>query len=92
MERAQKRDSVRSETFYFRKSVVPDDDDEEDDEKQGAEPEGSHDHEYTEMTIDAIINGKVCHAFFSVSVPYPGMVSGRVPGVDTAGEDVCEQH
>ena len=75
MERAQKRDSVRSETFYFRKSVVPDDDDEEDDEKQGAEPEGSHDHEYTEMTIDAIINGKVCHAlFFHLrSIPWNGL-------------------
>ena len=58
MARAQKRDAVRSEKFYFRKSVVPDDD-KDDDDKDGAEPRGSHDHEYTEMSVDAIINGKV---------------------------------
>ena len=56
MERAQKRDAVRSEKFYFRKSVVPDDDDDDD---EGAGPVGSHDHEYTEMSVDTIINGKV---------------------------------
>ena len=56
MTRAQKRDAVRSEKFYFRKSVVPDDDK---DDNEGAEPKGSHDHEYTEMSVDTIINGKV---------------------------------
>ncbi|CAI8000011.1 Glutamate--cysteine ligase catalytic subunit, partial [Geodia barretti] len=55
MTRAQKRDAVRSEKFYFRKSVVPDDDK---DDNEGAEPKGSHDHEYTEMSVDTIINGK----------------------------------
>ncbi|CAI8027314.1 Glutamate--cysteine ligase catalytic subunit [Geodia barretti] len=57
MARAQKRDAVRSEKFYFRKSVVPDDD-KDDDDKEGAEPRGPHDHEYTEMSVDTIINGK----------------------------------
>jgi glutamate--cysteine ligase catalytic subunit len=55
MTRAQKRDAVRNEKFYFRKSVVPDDDK---DDNEGAEPKGSHDHEYTEMSVDTIINGK----------------------------------
>ena len=58
MARAQKRDAVRIEKFYFRKSVVPDDD-KDDDSKDGAEPRGSHDHEYTEMSVDTIMNGKV---------------------------------
>ena len=55
MERAQKRDAVQSEQFYFRTSIFPDYDDNE-----GAEHRGSHDHECTEMSIDSIINGKVC--------------------------------
>lgn len=60
MIRAQKRDAVHREKFYFRKSVVPDDD--EDDTNEGVELCGSHDQshdqEYTEMTIDTILNGK----------------------------------
>ena len=60
MKRAQKRDAVHNEKFYFRKSVVPDDEDETD---EGAEPRGSHDqshdHEYSEMSVDTILNGKV---------------------------------
>ena len=57
MERAQQRDAVHREKFYFRKSVVPEDD--EDEAAEEAWPHGSHDHEYTEMSVDTIINGKV---------------------------------
>ena len=66
MRRSQQRDAVHREKFYFRKSVVPEDDEEEEEGK--GEGEGpsvdhthptSHDHEFTEMTIDTIINGKV---------------------------------
>ena len=76
MVRAQKRDAVRSEKFYFRKSVVPDDDD-DDDANEGAGPKRSHDHEYTEMSVDTIINGKVCpfpyHTLVSISFPWNGL-------------------
>ena len=68
MVRAQKRDALHSERFYFRKSVVPDDDEDDDDDDEGVEPRGSHDHEYTEMSVDTIINGKVCTASRSHSV------------------------
>ena len=54
MKRAEARDAVNSQKFYFRKSVVPEDEDEE----KGAQPQ-SHDHEYTLMSIDTILNGKV---------------------------------
>lgn len=60
MRRAQNRDAVHREKFYFRKSCVP-----EDDPEEGAEPTShdhtpkSHDHEYTEMSINTIVNGKV---------------------------------
>ena len=77
MKRAQVRDSVHREKFFFRKSLVPDDD--EDDDNEGAEPQRSHDNEYTEMTIDTIINGKVCNytAFLSACLySILGMVSG----------------
>ena len=65
MKRAQVRDAVHSQMFYFRKSVVPEDDEDEDTEER--EGEGaqatptlrSHDHEYTLMSIDTIVNGKV---------------------------------
>lgn len=56
MERAQQRDAIHREKFYFRKSVVPED---EEETEEGVEPRGSHDHEYTEMSVDTIINGKV---------------------------------
>ena len=65
MRRAQSRDAVHREMFYFRKSLVPEDDKEEEEEKEdGASGGGtghprSHDHEYTLMSIDTIINGKV---------------------------------
>jgi glutamate--cysteine ligase catalytic subunit len=63
MVRAQARDAIHRERFYFRKSVVPDDDEDEGAEPsgsrdQGVEPRRSHDQEYTEMSIDAILNGK----------------------------------
>ena len=48
------RDAVNSQKFYFRKSVVPEDEEEEKDHT----PQ-SHDHEYTEMSINTILNGKV---------------------------------
>ena len=53
MKKAQKRDAVRQELFYFKKQVAPEDDE--------FSPTGSlsHDEEYTLMSIDAIINGKV---------------------------------
>ena len=57
MVRAQRRDAIHREKFHFRKSLVPDDD--EDDDNEGVEPHESHDHEYTEMSMDTIINGKV---------------------------------
>lgn len=93
MVRAQKRDAVRSEKFYFRKSVVPDDDD-DDDVNEGAGPKRSHDHEYTEMSVDTIINGKVCpFPYHNWSLFHsPGMDSGRVPRSHSSGEDVCQQY
>ena len=67
MDRAVKRDATRREMFYFRKSLVPDSHDEngETDSGAGKEPPRSdaaaksHDHEYTLMSIDTIMNGKV---------------------------------
>ena len=57
MKRAQKRDAVNLEKFYFRKSLVPEDIEEE--TEAGPTQNRSHDHEYTLMSIDTIINGKV---------------------------------
>lgn len=54
--RAQLRDAVHSQKFFFRKSVIPEDEEEVDHTHQHK----SHDHEYTLMNIDTIINGKVC--------------------------------
>ena len=65
MKKAQVRDAVHREMFYFRKSLVP-----EDNEEEGVDPTHSsghrhdhtpksHDHEYTLMSIDTIVNGKV---------------------------------
>ena len=66
MRRAQNRDAVKSEMFYFRKSLVPEDKEEEEEEEEGegassssSKTSVSHDHEYTLMSIDTIINGKV---------------------------------
>ena len=70
MRRAQSRDAVHREMFYFRKSLVPEDDkEEEEEEEDGASGGGtghprSHDHEYTLMSIDTIINGKVRRACY----------------------------
>lgn len=61
MRRAQKRDAVRSETFFFRKSIHS--------RKPSvfASMNGSSkvENEYEELTVDEIINGKVCSTFFS---------------------------
>jgi len=61
MKRAQLRDAVKTQEFYFRKSLVP-----EDEEEEGKTSDGpihqqpvSHDHEYTLMSVDNIVNGKV---------------------------------
>ena len=60
MQRAQKRDAVGSEKFFFRKSLVPEDKEEEGEVEPDSTPKPtSHDHEYTLMSIDTIINGKV---------------------------------
>lgn len=57
MKRAVLRDAVRSQLFYFRKSLVPED--EEEAELSHASKPKSHDHEYTLMDVNTIINGKV---------------------------------
>ena len=62
MKRAQVRDAVKSQMFYFRKNLVPEDDEEEEetDPAPSAKAPKSHDNEYTLMNVDTIINGKVC--------------------------------
>ncbi len=55
LERSQLRDAVNSQKFYFRKNVVPEDEE----ETKDPPPSESHDQEYTEMTINTILNGKV---------------------------------
>lgn len=57
MKRAVMRDAARSQQFYFRKSFVPED--EEDVDSSHASKPKSHDHEYTLMDTNTIINGKV---------------------------------
>lgn len=60
MRRAQHRDAVTLGKFFFRKSVVPEDTGEEGEgEESGATQPTSHDQEYTLMSIDTILNGKV---------------------------------
>ena len=63
MREAQVRDAIHCRKFYFRKSLLPEDegDDEEAPPTTTTATGGavSHDHEYTLMTIDTIINGKV---------------------------------
>lgn len=84
MRRAQVRDAIHRELFYFRKNPFP----EEEQEKEGVEADGasagvshptgpqskSHDDEYSQMTIDAIINGKVGSrlrvALLQSTIPY----------------------
>lgn len=57
MKRAVLRDAVNTQQFYFRKSFVPED--EEEVELSRTSKPKSHDHEYTLMDINTIINGKV---------------------------------
>ena len=67
MHRAVKRDATREEMFYFRKSLVPDshyetgatDGSTSKEPAATADATKSHDHEYTLMSIDTIMNGKV---------------------------------
>ncbi len=60
MKSAQNRDAVRTEKFYFRKSIVPEDEDEAETVSSSAsQSTKSHDQEYTTMSVDTIINGKV---------------------------------
>ena len=65
MRRAQNRDAVHRERFYFRKYVFLEDDEEEEGEEEWVGPKTdqtfckTHDHEFTEMTLDTIVNGKV---------------------------------
>ena len=56
MNRAQVRNAVHRELFYFRKSLLPEDDE---DKERAAVQQSSHDDEYTLMNSDTIINGKV---------------------------------
>lgn len=58
MKRAQERDAVNRCKFYFRRCMLPEDVD-EDEEPPSTPQAASHDHEYSLMTIDTIINGKV---------------------------------
>ena len=64
MRRAQKRDAVNKEKFYFRMSLVPEDEEEESkaESNDDVTKPTSHDHEYTLMSIDTIINGKASRA------------------------------
>ena len=85
MRRAQSRDAVHREMFYFRKSLVPEDDKEEEEEEEDGASGGdtghprSHDHEYTLMNIDTIINGKVLyHALLHIPL-YPQHTTLRTP-------------
>ena len=72
MRRAQKRDAVNNEMFFFRKNLAAVDGEEVKGQgsssgfsaviSNGSHDEShveSHDHEYTLMNIDTIMNGKV---------------------------------
>ena len=64
MQAAQVRDAIHRKLFYFHKSLLPEDEG-GDEEEEPAVATGDaatavcHDNEYTPMTIDTIINGKV---------------------------------
>ena len=64
MQRAQRRDAVNQEMFYFRRNTVPENDDEDKessgDADQSTATSRSHDQEYTLMSINTIMNGKAC--------------------------------
>ena len=68
MRRAIKRDAVHREMFYFRKSLVPEGDEEEEEDPSVREEKGaagsskSLENEYTLMSINNILNGKVSQA------------------------------
>ena len=63
--RAQERDAVNQGMFYFRRNALPEDDDEDEgssvDGDQSTITTRSHDHEYTLMSINTIMNGKASH-------------------------------
>ncbi len=66
MQWSQTRDAMNRKQFYFRNNPFPEDDDEEEgcDRVDSPHPDGAqakpHEDEYSLMSIDAIINGKVC--------------------------------
>ena len=57
--RAQHRDAVNKGMFYFRHQLVPEDDEDEATDQSDSAAK-SHDHEYTLMSINTIMNGKAC--------------------------------
>ena len=61
MRRAQKRDAVNSVEMFFRKSLVPEDEEDNGGSNLTAQDQQtkSHEQEYTLMTVDTIVNGKV---------------------------------
>ena len=93
MVHAQQRDAVARERFHFRKSLVPEDDQDDDDSSTTAAaaedhtPSKSHDREYTLMSVDTIVNGKVCNyfrgkSFLRISPPPPSPPSqDEFPGL-----------
>lgn len=52
MARAQKRNAINTEKFWFKKDITCN------------SPQGDINDEYAEYTIDEIVNGKVCLFFF----------------------------
>ena len=59
MKRAVQRDAVKTQQFYFRKSLFPED---EEEAAESSHASTSHDHEYTLMDTNTIINGRVSPA------------------------------
>lgn len=88
MARAQKRDAVRNEKFWFRRDITSD-------AKQSSDSET----EYTEFTVNEIINGKVCdptliktdylYSNFNPIIVLPG---GRFSWSDTASKFLFVEH
>ena len=64
MEKAQVRDAIHQEMFYFRRKAVPEDEDDEAEQSDGADQSTaattSHDQEYTLLSLNTIMNGKAC--------------------------------
>ena len=64
MRRAINRDAVHREEFYFRKCLIPEGDEEETlitgtEEAAAGSPSVPHSCEYTLMSVNTIMNGKV---------------------------------